>query len=36
MAKVHESFTGHDLKPLLDRRGSNARDKRPAKAEAAE
>ncbi|MGK2923567.1 MAG: excinuclease ABC subunit UvrA [Methyloceanibacter sp.] len=36
VAQVAESYTGHYLKQLLDRRGSSARGKRPAKAEAAE
>jgi len=37
VAKVRESYTGHYLKQLLDRRGgAGSRGKRPAKAEAAE
>jgi hypothetical protein len=38
MAKVHESHTGHYIKPLLDRRDGKAKiaTRAPATAEAAE
>jgi excinuclease ABC subunit A len=36
VANVRDSYTGHYLKQLLDRRGSSARGKRPAQTEAAE